>query len=124
VTIDKIFGEIPLAVFYRAIVEPLMRSTTPKRNTLSSENVDVRSFEALLKEKDDNLDDKLFLSDIHPRNYDFMFQKPSLRKFLFNMPDYYLDMASCELSQIIIQSDDPKTSTNLNIEFYSTKPKD
>ena len=127
--VREVFGNVSLDVIYREIAEPLMHSVQ-STGSLSRHDVDIWSFETLLKEEDETLKDRLLLSDIYPLDYGFMFEEPSLRKFLFNMPGYHLDEVSCALSKITIHVNDSKTSTNPSFtwerksEFYSTKPKD
>jgi len=123
-SIYELCGYIPLAVVYRAIVQPLMHSM-PDSSFSRRERVDLRAFEYLLKEFDSNLKDKLTLSDVYPADYDKDFDalqlpKPSLIPYIINMNYYYLDNASIDLSKIAIyecgESKSLETPTNLNIK--------
>jgi len=126
-SIYELCGYIPLAVVYRAIVQPLMHSM-PDSSFLRREGVDLRAFEYLLKESDSNLEDKLTLSDIYPADYDKDFDalqspKPSLIPYMINMNYCCLDKASSDLSKIInrdcVEHVLPETPTNLNIEWVT-----
>jgi len=101
--IETIFKDVPLAIVYRVIVEPLMHSVSDT-SILSGREGDIKAFESLLEDFDVNLLDKLTLSDVYPLDYcdDFNSPKiPSLRPYMFNMQEYYLDKASSDMSQMI-----------------------
>jgi hypothetical protein len=131
--LEIVFKEVPLDVIYRAIIEPLIHSA-PGMNTPLSQEVDTKGFEYLLTECDQNLGDKLTLSDIYPLDYAEGFDsmkpsKPSLRPFLFNMQDCHLDRASIDMSQIIVPCVNPVSPTNLNMkwekksDYFACRPK-